>query len=103
MERPGLYRLGPRRKCHGELEWEEGGRQHSEKMVRRQEDCALWNNEADGGGKMGRADSCGQWGETRRRADQRLRDIIQAMITAGLANPRQDLIHLISSWGETTD
>lgn len=100
VQRPGLYHLKSRRKrvC-GELGWVEGWRQHSEKMVRRQEGCASWDNEADGGGKMGRADSGRQWVG---RDDQRLRDIIQVVGTAGLANPRQDLIHLISSWGETT-
>lgn len=79
--------------------WVEGWRQHSEKMARRQEGCASWDNEADGCGKMGRVDSSRQWVG---RDDQRLRDIIQVVGIAELANLRQDLIHLLSSWGETT-
>lgn len=48
-----------------------------------------------------------RWGEQTAvgwmgRDDQRLRDIIQVMVIAGLANPKQDLICLISSWDETS-
>lgn len=58
-----------------------------------------WKNGADGGGKLEGADSRGQW---MGRDGQRLRDIVRVMVTSRLANPRQDLIHLIFSWCETT-
>lgn len=71
MERPGLRHLRPRRmRVHRELGG--GGMEAGLNTVTRQGGPMSQNNGAHGGGKIGRANSCGHW---KRKDSQGLRDI----------------------------